>query len=262
MKKIAKIFVSMFVLNAVLLSSAATVGAETNDFGEQHSTRDYTQAPYYNALQEWFDFCNYTENQREKFMNDTETLDWILYSDEYWNNGGYSFTSLGSVPIEKPMLTSASFPVAGYEAGTYFSSVRGRPACTHHSYNNCTFDGKCGCGSFDNSIQCLGFAKFVYWTRTGSSMSANGQLKGLYNWSEAEIKKYIVNNLNIGSHIRFHVKGKNFDHSVIVTSISNTQIGVYDANWDNQCGIRMTTMSWADIYKNFDYIDYSNYFYG
>ena len=50
------------------------------------SVKDYTAAPHYEDLLKWFDRYEYTQEQRDSFMNDTETLDMMLYSDEFWSS--------------------------------------------------------------------------------------------------------------------------------------------------------------------------------
>lgn len=258
MKNIIKKITSIFVVSVMAMSTIAVVNAETQtDISDEH--KDYTQSPHYSDLVEWFDRYDYTEEQRESFMADTETMDFIMYDDDFWN---YGSDDNAVVPLYDPMLPLVNFPIRGYEDGRYFSNAGITTPCTHHN-SGCNFNGSCGCKSFNNSIQCYGFAQFVYWKRYGVYFSEANQIGGLSKskFSVGEIQNYIRSNLRVGSHIRLHLrnKGDGYYHSIIVTSKSSTGIGVYDANWDNKCGIRMTTWTWDDIFNYFDEIKYSNY---
>lgn len=116
-----------------------------------------------------------------------------------------------------------------------------------------------------NSIQCLGFAIFFRWARTGNYLNATASIPGMSgNWSTDNIKKYFQEKLNLGSHVRLHLKGKpsEYYHSITVVGMSNSGVTVYDCNWDNKCGIRIVDLSWNNIYQNFDEIIYSNKFMG
>ncbi len=222
--------------------------------------KDYTQAPYYYALEEWFDFYGYTLEERERFMEDTETLNWMLYNGDYWNDGNLNFLSLDDIGSGIEKSSSPTYPVSGHEAGTYFS--KSHTPCTHHG-PSCSYTGGCDCISVNNSIQCLGFANFVRWARTGSYLDSATQILGLSsNWSVNSIKNYFQNNLNVGSHVRLRVSGKSYDHSITIVSMDNNGVSVYDCNMDGQCGVQIHTLTWNNIYQNYDYIRYSNVYAG
>lgn len=261
MKNIIKKITSIFVVSVMAMSAIAVVNAETQaDISDE--PKDYTQAPYYNDLMEWFDRFDYTEEQRKSFMSNTEVMDLIVYDDELWNDGS---DDNAIAPIYDPVPPLVEFPIRGYEAGKYFSKAGTTTPCTHHNSDNssCYTDGSCGCKSFLGGIQCFGFAKFVYWSKYGVNFTDVTKLEKLSgsNWTTAKIQEYIKSKLRVGSHIRLHLRGKNddYDHSIIVTSINSTGIGVYDANWEGKCKIRMTTWTWDNIFSFFDRIDYSNY---
>ena len=254
MKKL-KITASIISAAIIVISNMSLVSA--HEIPEEHNQKDYTQAPYYYALEEWFDFNGYTAEQRESFMADTETLDWILYNDDYWNYGNYQFTlpeetENGIAPHNAP-----NYPISGYESGTYFSDSGN--ACTHHN-SGCSIYGGCGCRCVNNSIQCMGFANFFRWVRTGEYLTSSTKISGLTDWTKNNILNYFNNNLNVGSHVRLHVKNKSYFHSITVVKNFGTGITVYDCNLDGKCGIKIYNLSWNDIYNNYDYINYSNTF--
>lgn len=263
-KKIISIAASCAMITALSGGAISTTFA-VNEMGT--SEKDYTQAPYYYALMEWFDHFDYSEEQREQFMADTQVLDDILYDDNYWDYGNYSFCDVDyedkNVGIE---THSVFYPVTSYENGTYFSKsergVHGRSACTHHFDPGCDFVGNCACINVGGSIQCYGFAKFLRQVYTGFYFSADSKIGGLSkeNWTENNIKNYFSTKVGVGAHVRLHLKNKpaGHDHSYTIIQKSTTGIKIYDANWDNQCGIRITDVTWSQIYSNFDSIVYSN----
>lgn len=250
-----------------VMIAAFSAGAISTTFavGETGmSEKDYTQAPYYYALEEWFDYFDYSEEQRAQFLADTEVLDNILYDDDYWNNGNYEFCdeTYGeeNAGIE---AYSVTYPVVGFESGTYFSNpIRGVgcPPCTHH-LSGCNTDGSCGCRSVQGGIQCYGFANMLHWIYNGTYFNINQQVQGLDkpSWNVNSIKTFFTNKVPIGTHVRLHCKNKNYFHSYTVLQKSSTGIKVYDANWDGQCGIRITDVTWSQIYSYFDYILYIMY---
>lgn len=201
-------------------------------------------------MEEWFDFYCCTTEQCENILNDTEFMDWALYNDEYWNYGNYSFTSLDDIEIGIEAHNAPVYPVTGYEDGKYFSD--NNSACTHHlDKNDCPESGGCGCRCVNNSIQCMGFANFFRWVRTGNYLGASSQTPGMSgSWTESNIKNYFQSKVNLGSHVRLHLKGKpeEYRHSITVVAMSNSGVTVYDCNWDKQCGIRIKDLSWSDIY--------------
>lgn len=253
-----------FMLTSIIISAVMVITGNSSVISAHEQVeKDYKQAPYYYALQEWFDVNEYTDEQRESFMADTETLDWILYNDNYWNNGNYSFIESNNTDSVYSVLSlqdKPNYPISGYESGRYFSDESYTTGCTHH--DNCSVYGGCGCRSVNNSIQCIGFANFFRWVRTGNYLTIDSQISGMSgSWTEDNIKKYF-DQLNLGSHVRLGVKGKTYDHSITIVEKYSSGVKVYDCNWDNKCGVRITDLSWSDIYRNFDEIVYSNYYFG
>ena len=98
MKKI-KIFTA--ILLSCMITACSNAPAVTDAV-----EKDYASAPHYADLVAWFDRWDYTEEQRESFLKDTETCDWILYDDDYWKEtendylltpNGYPATALDIV---------------------------------------------------------------------------------------------------------------------------------------------------------------------
>lgn len=128
--------------------------------------------------------------------------------------------------------------------GKYWCHVPGTPnnpdgymstpcQCTKHGGGHTTNDlitGACGCNSFDNSIQCMGFARKVGYDLFGSLPRT---------WTQS-LNASDVDNLRPGDYIRFKYDG----HSAIVTGKDSTNIYVVECNYDGKCGIR-----WGGVYS-------------
>lgn len=138
--------------------------------------------------------------------------------------------------------SSASLPLQSYPSGSYFSN--NGLACTHH--NNCNINGSCGCKSYNNSIQCMGFANYVFKQFNGVDCVASNAKGGLSNISATSLQNYI-SGLKVGSHFRY--MGTNgIPHSFIITSKTSTGISVYEANYAaNNCLVGTRTITYAQL---------------
>lgn len=263
MKKLKS--VAAIISAAIIVTSSMSL-VSAHEITEEDNRKDYTQAPYYYALEEWFDFYGYTPEQRENFMTDTETLDWMLYNDDYWNYGDYSFMSLEDIDSGIETYAAPTYPISGYDSGTFFTEEiltddPDTPGCESH--DNCSIYGGCGCRSVNDSIQCLGFANFFRWVRTGSYLNSDTQISGMTgSWTANNIQNYFQSKLNVGSHVRLHVKGKTYYHSITIVGFTGSGVKVYDCNSNGNCNIRITDLSWNNIYSNYDSIKYSNTYKG
>lgn len=96
--------------------------------------------------------------------------------------------------------------------------------CTHHGTGTCGYyPDNCDCNSYNNAIQCLGFAYKIGNELFGTNVR---------NWP----KFYDYDSLRVGDHVRY-VDGSR-EHSVIVLSKTQEGITAVDCNYDNKCGIR------------------------
>lgn len=169
---------------------------------------------------------DFTDEQYEQYI-----------STDFYKNTVY--------PKEATVVPRASLPLASYPSGSYFSNSGN--ACTHHK-SGCNINGSCGCKSYNNSIQCMGFANYVFKQYNGVdcvSSNANGKLT---NITAASLKTYF-NKLTVGSHFRY--MGTNgIPHSFIVKSKTTTGITVYEANYDsNNCVVGQRTITYENLAK-------------
>lgn len=136
----------------------------------------------------------------------------------------------------------AKFPHGKYWNHTGSNNADGYTSspCTHHG--NCSkggtdYSGWCGCNSFNNSIQCAGFAYKLGYDAYGSNPR---------NWTQLSN----MNSLKAGDIIRY----KNDHHSIFVTGVNGNTITYADCNSDGHCKIMWDkTISKSDIY-GFNYV--------
>jgi len=89
--------------------------------------------------------------------------------------------------------------------------------CRHHG--GCDYYGGCGCNSFDNAIQCMGFAFKIGYDAFGTSPR---------KWKTDRN----LSNLKPGDYVRYR------GHSMIIIGIEDKYVTVGEANW-----------GWADLYQ-------------
>ncbi len=104
--------------------------------------------------------------------------------------------------------------------------------CASHS--NCHWGAnRCNCNSFDNSIQCMGYANKISYEITGITPRNNYVKHTTLKASE----------LRVGDIIRYRWNG----HSICVTGVSGNKISFTDCNYIGRCQIRWGVMNLSDI---------------
>lgn len=180
----------------------------------------------------------------------------------YWHpnddNEGIATYAYGTLPLRE-------FP-----AGSYFTYDG--DACTCHGpYNtNCTYtiptgfsrdrcynlttraSGNCIRYDPNGSIQCMGFADYVFKQYNGvNRSSSNVVTPRLTSITSTSVKNYFKSNLKVGSHFRFNIKnsaGENAGpHSIIITGITDNGITYYQANYGGKCLVSTGEKTWAQL---------------
>ncbi|MBD5115044.1 MAG: hypothetical protein HDT46_07540 [Ruminococcaceae bacterium] len=161
-----------------------------------------------------------------------------------------------------------------YPAGSYFSQTG--KECECHK-NNCNIYGGCDCISFDNSIQCMGFAKLAYKCLHNKSFSDPqdliilGGTVGKPNHDPnadpnddsiqftAELAKSLfmdTSHHNLGTYIRvrptktFYLDHRN-DHSIAIINTDVRGLTVYHANYDGKCLVSYQYYTWENFVQAF-----------
>lgn len=110
--------------------------------------------------------------------------------------------------------------------------------CVSHS--NCHWSANsCNCNSFDNAIQCMGYAHKISYEITGVYPRNNYVKHTTLKASE----------LRVGDIIRYRWNG----HSICVTGVKGNQISFTDCNYIGRCQIRWGVMNISDI-VGFSYV--------
>lgn len=191
-----------------------------------------------------------------------EELVFNMKLDSYWNTSEVSTNSVRSV----------SLPLSSYPSGSYYSSTG--KACTCHSYS-CTYSvpsgnstskcyitsksksGDCIRYVATGSIQCKGFADYVYHEYTGHdvgdsyTVSTSGYSSISNDTTGANLMKSFFTSLTVGSNVRLSVRGASYNHSVIVCSTSSTGVYIYDANRTGNCKIGYTFKTWSQLASSY-----------
>lgn len=108
------------------------------------------------------------------------------------------------------------------------------------SHRNCHWAANsCNCNSFDNAIQCMGYAHKISYEITGVS-PRNNYVKS---------KTLKASNLRVGDIIRYRWDG----HSICVTGVKGNKISFTDCNFIGRCQIRWGVMDISKI-QGFTYV--------
>lgn len=112
--------------------------------------------------------------------------------------------------------------------------------CDNHS--RCDWNvNACNCNSYDNAIQCMGYAHKVAYEIVGSSPR--------HTFTKSTTLD--VSKLRVGDVIRYRWNG----HSICVTGVKGTKISFTDCNWIGKCQIRWDVMDVSEIKKTgFTYV--------
>ncbi len=140
----------------------------------------------------------------------------------------------------------SAYPLIDYPSGSYYSTRKG--GCTCHSW--CNWDSNCDCIKFDNSIQCDGFAKYIYYVSHKHNHVTNEKLVYKNKTMNADYAKSLFKGTPTGTYIRV-----NYDnHSIAIIDTSDSDITIYHANVDNKtCKVKYETITWesfVDRYPN------------
>lgn len=145
-----------------------------------------------------------------------------------------------------------------YPHGSYFSV--NRSACTCHGESNCP-DSNCNCLGYNYFInggditdgvgvayQCAGFAKYCFYRYNGVDVphfpdaSSNQRYITL---TENNLYNYLS---TIGVHSYLRGKTSNgYAHSVFIAGFTEETVVIWDANINNDCGVRNQTLTYSQF---------------
>lgn len=104
---------------------------------------------------------------------------------------GTGNTGRADINIFEPVFDDggkpSAYPLIDYPSGSYYSTRKG--GCTCHSW--CNWDSNCDCIKFDNSIQCDGFAKYIYYVSHKHNHVTNEKLVYKNKTMNADYAKFL-----------------------------------------------------------------------
>lgn len=140
-----------------------------------------------------------------------------------------------------------------YPNGSYFSKTG--KACTCHSStsNPCSWNKSCDCINFENAIQCMAFAKKVYYEVHGSSVPS---LTPKNMSLTAESAKKLFNHNNTSPEATYlEVKtNSNARHFIVIVLSNENKVTIYHANYGGLCLVRYESYTWENFVKAFPYL--------
>ncbi len=155
-----------------------------------------------------------------------------------------------------------------YPAGKYYT--KNKDVCTYH--NDFDNPDRITCLEYDGGWQCAGFARYVFKQvkdRTYTS-SRNSNITGFgkqnlnaekiddddsfegITLTEQSAKKYLQG-LPTGTYVRVETPRTRdyYWHSFSVLSTSDTDITIYQANYNGNCLVSIVPYTWSDLVKEF-----------
>lgn len=152
----------------------------------------------------------------------------------------FSVVPIGSQAMASDTMTTLSTLVKRFPQGKYWNHVGktndpdGITTTPCISHGNCHWlVNSCNCNSFDNAIQCMGYAHKISYEITGV-YPRNNYVK------HTTLK---ASDLRVGDIIRYRWNG----HSICVTGVKGNKISFTDCNYVGRCQIRWDVMNLSDI---------------
>lgn len=182
-------------------------------------------------------------------FTDKTVLEYQEEMDSEWLTYEVPSRAISHYPSYNVTIAGKRIPESSYPIGSFISSSGQK--CGHHSVTNSDdcdeINGSCGCLVLGNSrglgtgIQCLGFAKQIYWDLFGTN---KGTLSSNINVSAAPENFFM--DLHPGAYI------KTKTHAMIFIKATSTSADFYHANYEAPCQVSVSRFSY-DVFKG----DYS-----
>lgn len=152
----------------------------------------------------------------------------------------FSAVPMGNVSAASDTMSTLNSLVKRFPHGKYWNHVgkSNQPdgvtstACATHSRCHWAAN-RCNCNSFDNAIQCMGYAHKISYEITGVYPRNN----------YTKVRTLKASDLRVGDIIRYRWDG----HSICVTGVSGNKISFTDCNYIGKCQIRWGVMDISSI---------------
>ena len=201
--------------------------------------------------------------------NNLEYLDYARKIGDELAAGTYqpSPSTTGAAPVEMRSATSEAavqatpaagqrLPLSEYPKGSFFTTTGGTCG-PNHDHCKETYGG----------YQCEGFARYVYatyahmqgfdyYSHLNTAHFDSGRVSTAMN-SEPSLKAFLCS-LPAGSYVRFVRKNAQSGtemgvggHAVVICGATNSGVTLYDANFDNRCGVDYRTADYAWFFQRY-----------
>lgn len=184
----------------------------------------------------------------EETINDTNPLE--HHSEEFIRLGYIPDAGLGT-PIRDSFERNWGYFFYLYPDGSYYS--RNGMECTCHKGRDNPCDEKvpCNCLVFDGSIQCMAFAKNVYYETHDHMFQV---LIEKHINLDADKAKQLFLNAPRGTYLRVRTSSGD-DHSIAITYTSSASgVAVYHANYGGSCLVKYESYTWENFAAAFPYL--------
>lgn len=176
-----------------------------------------------------------------------------------------SYDQLENILIQSGVIWVSAFGVdqaeiglatvmAEYPEGSYFNNTGTACNCHNDKTINC-ITGLCDCKKFDGGVQCMGFAKYVYFNIKGKLDSEASKPDRNITLTEYTARQNLKG-LSIGTHIRLKLRSSTSEnpvkHSIALISTTDDEITFAQANWNNTCEVSYKTYTWLKFASVFD----------
>lgn len=136
--------------------------------------------------------------------------------------------------------------------------------CNYNKPNNPYTGETCNCINYDASIQCIAFAKYVYYNVKGKKWDANNAVFHSVINASAETAKARLKGTEPGSYVlvKSDYNSPTY-HAFAVVDTNDIGIFLYDANSNarsgsytySKCQVRYEYLRWDDFSKQYSYIE-------
>lgn len=175
----------------------------------------------------------------ERFIHDiSANTDQLILSDAEYDN--LFLASDTSNEESADLNASSSLPLhPSYPNGSYFTKNGG--PCDHHP--DCSYTGDCNCKPYYGSIQCAGFAQFMYdyySHKTGFVRASGDNITPIGNLTSYAAVQAFLNQLTPGAYIRLSRIANDTgvgSHSIVFLSQSGSTFRTYECNVNNTCNV-------------------------
>ena len=172
------------------------------------------------------------------------------HSEEFKKLGYIPDAGLGT-PIKDSFERNWGYFFYLYPDGSYYSKDGTECKCHKGRNNPCTVKDPGNCLVFDNSIQCMAFAKNVYYETHDYMFQV---VIEEHTDLDADKAKRLFLNAPRGTYLRVRTSSGD-DHSIAITYTSGSSgVAVYHANYGGSCLVKYESYTWENFPAAFPYL--------